>query len=282
MKKAGLLGMILVALAQAQTATEVVLHNFAPQTGYYPNGVIRDSAGNIYGSTVGGGNGVERSGWGTIYKLDSAGHYTVLHSFTYGPSGHGPSAVSRDAAGNLYGTTPRGGAGSVGNVFKLDTAGTLTILFEFSGADGNGPDGVILDPAGNLYGTTSGGNRLGVIYKLDPADQETGLYRFTGGDDGGLPTGVALDAAGNLYGATAYDGEWGYGTVYKLSPAGQFTLLYSFTNGADGGNPSSDMTLDPAGNLYGTTTGGGTANAGVVYKVSQSGQETVDRKSTRL
>src|SRR5580700_1214949 len=126
MTKAGLIGITLVALARAQTATEAVLHNFAPPTGYYANGVLRDSTGNIYGSTVGGGTKGDRQGWGAIYKLDTAGHYTVLHSFTYGPSGDGPSAVSMDPAGNLYGTTPRGGTGRVGNVFKLDTAGNLT------------------------------------------------------------------------------------------------------------------------------------------------------------
>jgi uncharacterized repeat protein (TIGR03803 family) len=205
---------------------------------------------------------------------------TVLHSFAPDPPrGSNPWAgVIRDEEGNLYGTTPSGGAWGAGVVYKVDTAGHATVLYHFRGqADGDMPYGGLLrDPAGNLYGTTQAGgitadvcyflgywSGCGVVFKVDPAGNETVLYTFTGGADGAGPqAGVVADAAGNLYGTTQYGGASGYGTVYKLNTAGQETVLYSFTGGADGSEPEADVILDPAGNIYGTTPIGGTENNG--------------------
>jgi len=130
--------------------------------------------------------------------------------------------------------------------------------------------GVIRDAAGNLYGTTASGGaaNAGVVYKLDATGRESVLYTFTGGTDGGNPNaGVIRDAAGNLYGTTSGGGTANAGMVYKLDAAGLETMLYSFTGGADGGYPYGGVIRDAAGNLYGTTAFGGTANAGVVYKL---------------
>jgi uncharacterized repeat protein (TIGR03803 family) len=139
--------------------------------------------------------------------------------------------------------------------------------------------GVIGDGAGNLYGTTSAGGTLGagVVYKLDAAGHETVLYSFTNGADGGVPTaGVIRDSAGNLYGTAAGGGittgvcapYLGCGVVFRLDAAGHYTVLHSFTGGADGGGPyKAGVIRDFAGNLYGTTGFGGTANGGVVYKI---------------
>ena len=178
------------AIAPAQAASEIVLHNFlSPGKGANPEtGVIRDSAGNLYGTTKSGG----RRNAGVVYKLDTSGRETVLHSFTSGADGGGPIAgVIRDSAGNLYGTTFYGGAANGGVVYKLDTAGHEIVLYNFTGgADGSQPDaGVIRDSAGNLYGTTylGGAANAGVVYKLDPSGHETVLYSFTGGADGGYP-----------------------------------------------------------------------------------------------
>ena len=236
--------------------------------GAWPNeGVIRDSAGNLYGTTSQGGT----AGWGVVYKLDTAGHETVLYTFTGGADGGWPYVgVMRDPAGNLYGTATYGGTAGAGVVFKLDTAGQEAVLYSFTGgADGRNPyGGVIRDSAGNLYGTTVEGGTAnsGVVYKLDTTGHETVLYSFTGGPDGGGPSGVIRDSAGNLYG-TASGGTAGQGVVYELDTAGQETVLHSFTGGADGYYPNGGVIRDSAGNLYGTTSNGGQTGGGVVFKL---------------
>src|ERR1017187_3277131 len=264
------------------TGHETVLYSFTggftggPDGSYPYAGVIGDSAGNLYGTTYQGGT----AGKGTVYKLDSAGHETVLCSFPAGADGENPYAgVIGDSAGNLYGTTTSGGTANAGVVYKLDTTGE-TVLYSFTGgADGGYPiAGVIFDSAGNLHGTTydGGAGKHGVVYKLDMAGRETVLYSFTGGaDGGGRYAGVVRDSTGNLYGTTSGGGTANAGVVYKLETTGQETVLYSFTGGADGGAPYAGVIRDPAGNFYGTTQNGGTANAGVVYKLGTTGHETV-------
>jgi uncharacterized repeat protein (TIGR03803 family) len=260
---------------------QTVLHSFtgAPDGANPLGGVIRDSAGNLYGTTQSGGT----ANWGVVYKLDTAGHETVLYSFTGGSDGAYPYAgVIRDSAGNLYGTTYVGGTIGWGVVYKVDTTGHETVLHSFG--DGPGDDGefpragVILDPAGKLYGTTSSGGtgNYGVVYKLDTTGNFTALYSFTGFTDGNTPyAGVIRDSAGNLYGTTISGGTTGAGVVYKVDATGHETALYSFEGGSDGAEPYAGVILDSAGNLYGTTYNGGTAGAGVVYKLDAAGQEAV-------
>ena len=257
---------------------ETVLYSFTGGAdGSFPNGVIRDSAGNLYGTTYLGG----ASNAGVVFKVDASGNETVLYTFTGGADGGGPyGPLVRDSKGNLYGTTYQGGASNAGVVFKVDASGNETVLYTFTGgADGGGPYGApILDSEGNLYGTTyqGGASNAGVVFKVDPTDHETVLYTFTGGNDGGYPSaGVIRDSAGNLYGTTSGGGASGAGVVFKVDPSGHETVLYSFTGGADGGSPGAGVIRDPAGNLYGTTDGGGTAELGVVFKLDKSGNETV-------
>jgi uncharacterized repeat protein (TIGR03803 family) len=242
--------------------------------------VIRDSAGDLYGTTV-----VGPFNAGAVFKLDTTGHETVLYSFPSGADGDNPFAgVVRDSAGNLYGTTYFGGPSARGVVFKVDTTDHETVLYSFTGgADGGNPfAGVTLDSIGNLYGTTSSGvGTAGVVFKLDTSGNETVLYSFTGGTDGGNPqAGVISDSAGNLYGTAYNGGTSGRGVVFKLDTTGHETALYSFTGGADGGNPYAGVIRDSAGNLYGTTLYGGSSNCqpygcGVVFKVDPTGHETV-------
>ena len=180
----------------------------------------------------------------------------------------------RDASGNLYGTTPQGGPANAGTVYKLNTTGQETVLCDFaSPPDGSNPSpNLIRDEAGNLYGITSSGrtNNGGVVYKLYPSGNETVLYTFTGQGDNGFPDSLIRDPAGNLYGTTYW------GIVFELQPSGQFTLLHTFTSGADGFYPGGPLALDSQGNLYGTTQqGGGSANAGTIYKVDPAGNETI-------
>jgi uncharacterized repeat protein (TIGR03803 family) len=241
-----------------------------------------DAAGNLYGTTSEGG----LFNTGTVFKVDAAGHESVLANLLGENAVAFPSAVVLDAAGNLYGTTTGDGEvkNGAGSVYKIDTSGLQTVLYSFTGgADGGGPTGVILDSAGNLYGAAGGGlHEEGVIFKLDPAGNQTVLYNFTGGEDGGFPLGVpTFDAAGNLYGTTEQGGAGGCaapgcGTVYKLDPAGNLTVLYSFAGGPDDGSqPASGVTLDGSGTLYGTTRLGGQYTEGVVYKLDSAGNENV-------
>ena len=164
---------------------------------------------------------------GVVFKLDTRGKETVLHSFAGGTDGQYPWAgLVRDSDGGLYGTTFYGGASNYGVVFKVDAAGTETVLYSFTGgADGGNPTaGVIRDSAGNLYGTTNIGGApgmgYGVVFELDMAGTETVLHTFTGGAGGANPVGGLIrDTAGNLYGTTQDGGSGsGVGLVFELTP----------------------------------------------------------------
>jgi uncharacterized repeat protein (TIGR03803 family) len=268
------------ATQPAQARTFTVLYNFTggADGGNPYAGLVRDRAGNLYGTTLQGGVNVY---WGTVFKVTRKDNETVLYTFTGGDDGGNPYAgLVRDAAGNLYGTTAYGGADhNNGVVFKVDTSGTETVLHHFSCGDGCNPLGVLLrDKAGNLYGTTpAGGASGGVVFKVDISGTETVLYSFTGGTDGRAPyAGVIRDAAGNLYGTTYQGGSSGNGTVFKVDIRGTETVLHSFAGGTtDGCTPIGVLLRDQAGNLYGTTSGCGSSGNGVVFKVDTSGTENV-------
>lgn len=171
-------------------------------------------------------------------------------------------------------------------VYNSASAQTDQILHSFSGSDGSHPNGsLIFDPAGNLYGTTEfggsngcGGRGCGVVFELS---QSGGAWSYRvihtfGGPDGETPTwGLVRDSAGNLYGTTFYGGAHNYGTIFELTPTNggwAEQVLYSFTGGtADGGSPSTGVTIDSAGNLYGTTTLGSFSNKGTVFELIKSG-----------
>ena len=219
---------MVVVTQSVQAQSFRVLYNFNAADGLNPkSGLVRDKEGNLYGTTSYGG----ASHGGTVFKVDTAGRETVLHIFT-GPDGIGPSAgLVRDKEGNLYGTTGGGGVSGgglsgEGTVFRLDTAGRESVLHSFTGPDGANPiAGLIRDEAGNLYGTTAFGGFLncagtgcGVVFKLDPAGNETVLHSFTW-PDGAFPfAGLVQDKAGNLYGTTTDGGASGFGTVFTLAP----------------------------------------------------------------
>jgi uncharacterized repeat protein (TIGR03803 family) len=177
-----------------------------------------------------------------------------------------------------------GGSSGYGTVFKVDTSHNETVLHNFKGfmnSDGAYPilAGLIRDKAGNLYGTTLGGGSFngGTVFKVDTSGNEYVLYSFSGGTDGANPEGsLVLDKAGNLFGTTTQGGSSGYGTVFKLDTTGKESVLHSFTSVPDGAYPAgAGLVLDKAGNLFGTTTQGGSSNNGTVFKVDTSGNETV-------
>ena len=235
--------------------------------------VVLDSAGNIYGTTSDGG----ANGLGAVFKIDSNGVETILHSFN-GTDGKTPNGLIRDRAGNLYGTTVEGGIGGSGVVFRINPSGVYQVLYKFTGPDGAQPyAGLTRDAAGNLYGTTDTGGDFGkgTIFKLAPDGTETVLHSFPGQAGGNRPfTGLLLDAAGNLYGSTFAGGTGRLGTIFKLDTSGVFSILINFS-GANGEEPG-ELAMDAVGNLYGTTyKGGGPFDDGVVFKLDPSGTETV-------
>jgi uncharacterized repeat protein (TIGR03803 family) len=202
------------------------------------------------------------------------------------------AGVTRDSAGNLYGTTYYGGADREGVVFKLSHRSSGWILFplySFQQGDGGYAPvaGVTIGRDGNLYGTTIRGGQydVGTVYKLSPAATlcksfscpwtETPLYQFTDGADGGYPQGALIfDSAGNLYGTASGGGTGNNGVIFKLTRSGSGwtqSVLYSFTGSPDGSAPLSGVTFDANGNLYGTTDEGGPSDDGTVYELSPSG-----------
>jgi len=242
------------------------------------SGLLRDSAGNLYGTTEAGGT----AGYGTVFRFSPSGDKTVLYNFQGGTDGSYPfGELITDGKGNLYGTTYRGGPADCGTVFKLSKSGE-TVLYSFKGgADGQNPySGLVRDSAGHLYGTTFGNGltSYGTVFRVSPAGKETVLHTFTGGADGGFPYygSLVLDPATGLYGTTSFGGAYNYfGTVFKVDKTGQYSVIYSFTGGADGGQPNTSLIRDAAGNLYGVTIGGGAFYHGTIFKVDKNGNESV-------
>ena len=286
------------------TWSKSVIHNFGgTNDGEYPTGsLIIDSAGDLYGTTEGGGShgdGEENVG-GTAFKLapNSSGAWTetIMHSFGGSGDGISPRAkLVEDSSGNFYGTTYLGGADSAGTAFKLAPKSgggySETIIHSFNPAfvsypvDGTNPAaGLVFDSKGNLYGTTTvGGDGSvgtyagggGVVFELSPSGgtwNETILYPFfhTFYGTSILFSGVILDQSGNLYGAAL---EGGFkGALYKLTPASSGywteTDLYNF-DGPHGANPAiGSLVFDSSGNLYGGAQNGGADKDGVVFKVT--------------
>ena len=206
--------------------------------------------------------------------------YRILHSFVGPPDGWTLFAgVVSDAAGNLYGSTERGGIFDQGSVFEVDVVGRTThVLYSFTGKeDGRFPEGsVVHDADGTLYGTTLLGGTLnrGTVFKLK-GTEETVLHSFKGSSDGDGPTGdLVRDAAGNLYGATISGGTGASGIVFRVDANGVETVLHNF-RGSDGESPNGGMVLDDFGNLYGTTLQGGAHGDGTVFKLDTSGTLSV-------
>src|SRR5882762_9260688 len=201
----------------------------------------------------------------------------------FGPAGlQNPQApLIQGTDGNFYGTTVNGGAFSVGTVFQLTPAGTLTVLHEFAGGtDGAAPAAGLIQAAdGNFYGTTSqgGASNAGTVFQLTPAGTLTVLHEFAGGStDGAAPCAGLIQASDrNFYGTTVNGGASSVGTVFQLTPAGAVSVLHSFTGGTDGAAPFAGLIQATDGNFYGTTVNGGGSGAGTVFQLTPAGAVSV-------
>jgi uncharacterized repeat protein (TIGR03803 family) len=260
--------------------------------------LVADTNDNLYGTVYFGGANDQ----GGVFELEAKGgnkyalHY--LYSFS-GSDGSGPWELSYagqntgaryNGTSPLYGTTIAGGAGNSGTVFSLTPVGgkwNFATLWNFCAAgcsDGALPrGGVIVDPSGNLFGTTSyeGPNNGDAIFELSNAQgawDETTLYAFCSAancSDGSGPfAGLAEDAAGNLYGTTYFGGNANDGVVFKFGTGG-YSVLHQFCSQGgctDGSEPAAAVTLDTAGDIFGTAGrgggGGGDGNYGVVFEIA--------------
>ena len=271
---------------------ETPIYSFGPQPagGYTPDfsPVIFDHSGNLYGTAYGGGANF----YGVVFELSPPGSNwteTVLYNFC--PEGY-PCNVTgaypiggliMDSKGNFYGTTSAGGANGIGTVFELSPSGgnwTEQVIYSIGKSD-RAADGLVMDASGNIFGITNS-----TVFELTPSGNgwdATLIHNFKGSPKDGIGgefCTLVLDQAGNLYGTTTSGGKDNAGTVYKLTPVvsgkkkGTYTekVLYSFkTNGKDGVGPSAGIVFDGAGNIYGTTIGGGKYSAGTVYKLTPTG-----------
>jgi uncharacterized repeat protein (TIGR03803 family) len=231
--------------------------------------------------------------------------YTVLHDFTDSPDGAVPNPIIQDGKGNFYGSTRFGGIAdcdldTCGTVFKIDSAGNESILYDFQGGNnGVTPIGSLaLDPKGNLWGVTQGNgfdDGASAVFKLESNGHETS-YDVNDVTICCLDSPLVADAKGNLYGMSPYGGRpmcpyvknnLGCGTLFEVSPSGKFKVLHTFT-GTDGIQPEGGLVIDANGNLYGSAFYGGKLKCsypgwgepigkgcGTIYKLDTQGDFTV-------
>ena len=290
--------LFLSATASVQAQTLTVLYAFRGHgDGAKPSvGLVRDSIGNLYGTTFFGGSFRE----GAIFEVDAHGKETVLHSFWGGDGWYLTGALIRDHTGALYGNASAGGMPEGGTctehgcgaVFKVDREGRETTVYAFPRiADGWSPDGNLArDESGNLYGVTAGGgdtgagcgpSGCGIVFEVDTKGKKSTLYAFTNSPDGEEPEGGLIrDQSGNLYGTTRYGGTsncggWGCGTVFKVDAKGNETVLYSFTGAADGMWPYGPLAIDNSGNLYGPSSFPNGSDYNLIFKLDTTGKFTI-------
>lgn len=268
---------VCATLLQAQTFT--LLHVFGGADGAEPVGqLVQDTNGTLWGTTMFGGS----NGLGTVYKIQPAAgnKETVLHSFTDGSDGQTPnSGVVLGPNNDLYGTAIGDFTNGFGSLFRLTPGGVFSVVYDFQGGSMAAQPGQLIAGTHALYGlATSGGAPFnnGIVFRVDTSG-ETDIYKFVGGADGSQSSSFVHDNSGNLYGAagggnltcTIYRG---CGILYKVDSSGRYSVIHVFV-GPDGSGPALHA-IDPAGNLYGTTTTGGAHNQGTVFELTPAGQLT--------
>jgi uncharacterized repeat protein (TIGR03803 family) len=263
---------VAVIAAPAQTMNTFWL---TPNTGGNPsNPLVQGVDGNLYGTAFYAGSG----GDGTVFRMTPDGTLSLVHYFHGTTDGANPLGLVLGLNGNLYGTTEFGGAnscntsGGCGTVFGFTSAGTLSTLHSFDGADGSAPLGMTLGSDGNFYGITlGGGSGYGTIFKITPQGTFTLLHAFDG-TDGASPFGSLIQGVnGDFYGTTEMGGLNGFGTVFVITHGGTLTTIHNF-NETDGSTPEGALVQVANGNLYGTTFAGGPSGAGTIFVISPGGR----------
>lgn len=239
--------------------------------GAYPADLVLGADGNFYGVTVQGGNSHCHApvGCGTIFKLSSTGHITVLHTFEGDDGYNAYGGLTQAIGGSFYGATSVGGLNNLGTLYKITPGGAFTKLYDFDGADGATPLSPPIQASdGAFYGTTQSGGLhhgrcdagCGTIYKLAADGKLTRLHSFHG--EGLSPDASLLQASDMaLYGTTYWGGDLanceaeGCGTIFKIAPEG-FTVVHEF-EASDGEHSDTPLIQGTDGNLYGTTSLGG-------------------------
>jgi uncharacterized repeat protein (TIGR03803 family) len=269
-------GIVFKLTAKGTYSIVYTFQGIAQRDGANPyGGVLLDAKGNIFGTTVIGGEDDQ----GTVYRIAHVGGETILHSFILGTDGTDPySNLIMDANGTFYGTTHGGGGEGYGTVFRVARDGQESILYRFTDLDfGIGPKTALaMDAQGQLYGTCPYGGELGggFVYRLSTDLSEVDFYDFSG--ESNPESSLMVGNDGYFYGTTYAGGADSVGSIFKLSPGGVETVLHSFIgNGTDGANPYAAVVQDSQGNLYGTTYYGGISGAGTVFKLDPAGNETI-------
>jgi uncharacterized repeat protein (TIGR03803 family) len=192
------------------------------------------------------------------------------------------AVVAQGRDGNLYSTSPGGGANGSGTVFKITPTGTLSVLYNFDGAHGaQAYGGLTLGTDGWFYGVTIGGGVYGkgTVFKIAPSGKLTVLHDFTGGDDGSFAYAPPIQGRdGKFYGTTQFGGTLGDGTVYRITPSGKFTTVHNF-DGVHGSEPVAPLVQSNDGiNLYGTTYSGGKTcgSCGIEFAIAITNSEFDD------
>jgi uncharacterized repeat protein (TIGR03803 family) len=271
------------------------LFEFAPvQTSFDPPnstgadpiaGVVRGRDGAFYGTTYNAGFSSDPAG--VAFRVDSAGNYSVLHSFgsRSNPSeGTAPEArLLQGIDGYLYGETQSGGTNDVGTIFKISPLGDgvyYSVFHQFNGiTDGNEPGGGLTQgPDGFMWGMTF---NMPEIFKIDTQGNFHVVHPFINTASDGQLAGSATDNSlvwyqGYAYGAAPEGGTNNSGTVFRIDTNGNFSVIYTFTatdgNGfnADGASPNG-VIVGSDGNLYGTAQNGGTNGEGTIFMVTTNG-----------
>ncbi|MGA8429907.1 MAG: choice-of-anchor tandem repeat GloVer-containing protein [Candidatus Sulfotelmatobacter sp.] len=272
--------------------TLTTIYDFCQQSGctdgYIPTGITLSSNGNFYGTTYAGGT----YGQGTVFRVTPRGILTSLYSFCVQANcadGRIPlGGIIQASDGNWYGTTFGGGnpgcGYGCGTVFRVTPAGQLTTLYTFP-SSGNPAAPLIQGRDGNLYGTAtgnSGNSGSSTIFRITLSGTFTTVYQFDQPAD--IYYGLVQGSDGNFYGTTAIGGSnsasncsLGCGTVFKLTPGGTLNTLYNFcsqANCTDGATPGAPLIQSSNGKFYGTTSFGGSLQAGTIFSISSTGALT--------